>query len=308
MMIDCHVHFSGSIPTQCVWDIIKAKQWRFLAGSYEEVRESIVYDGQHGFDGFLNKFRIFDEILWDEELLSISIKAVADEIIRQDLKFVWLDFSINKYLHTIRWHKRDLISFFHREFQKYAPGRVALVLSIKYESLEQSRHKYLELIDDPIIQECIAGIDLVGDEKFFDASFYRPYFEKWAAHKKMIRVHVGEVGRVDNVKQAIENLKITNIAHGIDIIQDEELIKRAIDLDIQFDLALTSNLKIRPSLGIEHHPIHTMINKGLKCTIGSDDPVVFATSLADEYELVSKPVQDSLKTNAERFTKSYGYL
>ena len=85
-------------------------------------------------------------------------------------------------------------------------------------------------------------------------------------------------------------------------------MKNAIDLDIQFDLALTSNLKIRPSLGIENHPIHTMIDRGLKCTIGSDDPVVFATSLAKEYELISRPIQDNLKKNAERFTKSYGYL
>lgn len=307
-MIDCHVHFSGSIPTTCVWDIIQKKQWYFLAKNHDEVKESIIYDGQHGFDGFLNKFRIFDEILWDEELLSLSIKAVAEEIIKQDIKFTWLDFSINKYLHTIRSHKKDLIKFFYTEFHKYAPGRVALVLSIKYESLEQSRHKYLELIEDPLIQECIAGIDLVGDEKFFDAYFYKPYFKKWAKNHKMIRVHVGEVGRVDNVRQALEQLSITNIAHGIDIIHDDDLIKKAIDLDIQFDLALTSNLKIRPSLNIKEHPIYTMVDKGLKCTIGSDDPVVFATSLKYEYELIDPSIRESLLRNAEEFTAKYGYL
>jgi adenosine deaminase len=154
----------------------------------------------------------------------------------------------------------------------------------------------------------VAGIDLVGDEKFFDAEFYKPHFEKWSRYQKMVRVHVGEVGRVDNVKQALEQLKITNIAHGIDIIHDEELIKKAIDLDIQFDLALTSNLKIRPSLSMEAHPIHIMMDKGLKCTIGSDDPVVFATSLEDEYKLVNYPAQAILKSNAEEFTRKHGHL
>ena len=51
-----------------------------------------------------------------------------------------------------------------------------------------------------------------------------------------------------------------------------------------------------------------MVDKGLKCTIGSDDPVVFATSLKDEYQLIDPSIRESLLNNAEEFTAKYGYL
>lgn len=308
-MIDCHVHFSGSIPVGFVWDVIKSRGWDYLAGSMDDVRESVEFDGSLGFDGFLNKFRIFDELSWDEELLELSIKAVADQIITDGLDFVWLDFSINKYLHSIHWHKRDLIKFFYDKFELYAPGRVALVLSVKYESLEASRRQYLELISDDVVCECVAGLDLVGDEKFFDAEFYAPYFWEWARHNKMLRVHVGEVGRVDNVGSALRHLPITNIAHGIDIVGDLDLVALARDMRIQFDLALTSNLLIREGLSIGDHPIYNMLDLGLKCTIGSDDPVVFKTSLSREYDyIVDDSTKAVLKKTALDFTRSYGFL
>ena len=307
-MIDCHVHFSGSIPVEFIWETIKSRGWDYLAGSIEDVRESVEYDGSLGFDGFLNKFRIFDELLWDEELLELSIKAVADRIIADGLDFVWLDFSINKYLHSIHWQKRDLIRFFYEKFKFYAPGRVALVLSVKYESLEVSRRQYLELISDDVVRECVAGLDLVGDEKFFDAGFYAPYFREWAKYNKMLRVHVGEVGRVDNVESALRCLPITNIGHGIDIVGDPDLVSLARDLGVQFDLALTSNLLIRDGLNMRNHPIYEMLDMGLKCTIGSDDPTIFKTNLSREFGYVGDSAKAVLKKNALDFTKSYGFL
>lgn len=308
-MIDCHVHFSGSIPTDFVWQTIKEREWYFLADSYEKVKEAIEYDGDHGFDGFLNKFKIYDEMEWDEELLRLSIKSVSDNIIKENLDFVWLDFSINKYLHTMKWHKVDLINFFYMNFNAYVPNKVALVLSIKMESLETTRRQYLDLIDNSDVSQCVAGIDLVGDEQYFEADFYKPYLKKWADAGKMVRVHVGEVGRIKNVADALEKLDITNIAHGIDIVDDPRLMGLARQRNIQFDLAISSNLLIRDDLTVHNHPVHKMLDSGLYCTLGSDDPAIFKTCLAHEYDyIIDNTKQNILKETASKFTRSYGYL
>lgn len=306
-MIDCHVHFSGSIPVEFIWSTIKQRGWTYLAASESQVHEAIVYDGKHGFDGFLNKFELFDEIIWDEKLIIESIEAVSKRIIELNLNYVWLDFSINKYLRTINMHKIDLINLFSEYFRIYAPGRIALVLSIKMESLEETRKQYLDLIQHKDVQNNIAGIDLVGDEQYFDADFYKPYLRKWSDHSKMVRVHVGEVNRVSNVKDALMKLDITNIAHGIDIIADDSLVDLALKRDIQFDLALTSNFMIRQDLNINNHPIHEMMRRGLRCTLGSDDPIVFNTNLHKEYEyIIDKTKRKLLSDNAFKFTQQYG--
>jgi adenosine deaminase len=125
----------------------------------------------------------------------------------------------------------------------------------------------------------------------------------------MVRIHAGEVGRIDNVRKAIENLTITNMAHGIDIANDENLMALAKRKNIQFDLALTSNLLIRKDLTTHNHPLYKMMEHGLNCTISSDDPVIFNTTLANEYTLVhDTKIIETLKHNSRKFTNKYGYL
>lgn len=308
-MIDCHVHFSGSIPTEFVWQTIKDKNWTYLANNHQQVIQAIKYNGQHGFDGFLHCFKIYDEIIWDEQLITQSIQAVSNKIKNDGIQFTWMDFSINKYLHTLNWHKIDIIKHFHNCFNTHLPNQIALVLSIKMESLEATRKQYLNLIDTPDVRECVAGIDLVGDEAYFDHEFYKPYLKKWYEHGKMVRIHAGEVGRIDNVRKTIENLTITNIAHGIDITNDENLMALAKRKNIQFDLALTSNLLIRKDLTTHNHPLYKMMEHGLNCTISSDDPVIFNTTLANEYALIhDTKIIETLKHNSRKFTNKYGYL
>jgi len=38
----------------------------------------------------------------------------------------------------------------------------------------------------------------------------------------------------------------------------------------------------------EPHPIHEMLKQGLYCTVNSDDPTMFSTSLIEEYRLLAK--------------------
>ena len=304
MKIDTHIHFGGSIPTQTIWEIIQENKLYELAGTQKEVEEGMIFKGG-GFEGFLDKFKILDEIEWNEEILDKTIKAVSDTF--EDLDFVWLDFSINKYLRYMKMSKYELIQFFHDKFKEYSKSEVALVLSIKYESLDASKRSYMKLIEEEKIANLIAGIDLVGDESRFEISDFDG-LKPWYEAGKMVRLHVGEMGHDDHVIGALRNLPITNIAHGIDIIRDLEAIKIAKDKDIQFDLALTSNLKIREMKNMEEHPISIMDQFGLKLTLGSDDPVVFGTNLDNEFALINDELAKKCQGQSLKFCQKFGYL
>ena len=302
MLIDTHVHFGGSIPVATIWEIT---QGQHLSISYEEVHKRTIYDGTGGFGGFLDKFLLLDEIIWNEDLLDSSIKAVAKNL-KND--FTWLDFSINKYLRHMELEQHELIQLFYEAFQRYCPNKVALVLSIKYESSDATKRKYIDLINDDRVNRYLAGIDLVGDESKFKVKDFLSLSD-WYDAGKMVRLHVGEMGHENHVVQALKNLKITNIAHGIDIVDDEDAYKLARDVDIQFDLALTSNLKIRQYKDMSEHPLYKMHQLGLRLTLGSDDPVVFETNLRQEYDLVGdKNIADSCVINSVEFCRKYGYF
>ncbi len=282
--IDCHRHLGGSINVDFIWDTIQKFNLKHLAESREDVcRQMTFYPNEiRDFHRFLDKFRILDEITWNEELIDASIKSISADLESENVHYAWIDFSINKYMH-IGWHKHEAIKFIYDSFERHRPGGVGLILSLKYESMRASQRQYSKLIEHPIAADCLIGIDLVGDESYFDYEFYKPIFEEWNEAGKITRAHVGESQSSDNVRKAIKGLNATNIAHGLKIFNDECLLKLALDAGVTFDMAITSNYLTGVWKDPQIHPSTAMIRAGLKVTIGSDDPVICSTTLENEF-------------------------
>jgi adenosine deaminase len=287
-MIDPHVHLGGSIPPSFVWKTIKEQQAWHLAETETDVIEAMTFapTERRDFHRFLDKFRILDQIDWTPELIKDSIKAVCDDIAAQGLDHVWMDFSINKYMDAgVKWHKHEMVKYIYDCFEECLPGKVGLILSIKYESLEASQRKYAKLIEHEIAAQCLIGIDLVGNEDYFDADFYAPIFKAWSAEGKMTRAHVGESGHADNVRKAIEVMGVTNVAHGFKIHDYDCLCDLAKERNVTFDMAITSNYITGTWTDPTCHPSLAMLRRGLRVTLGSDDPVQCGTTLAKEYKI-----------------------
>lgn len=285
--IDTHRHFGGCIPVWWVWEIIQKRGWSFLGENQNDVTAAMTFtEGEpYGFHRFLDKFRILDRIKWDEELIDGSIAAVCSELEKENLDYCWLDFSINKYMQSLNWHKKEAIQFIHAAFERYRPRKVGLVLSLKYESMRASQRQYAKLIDDPDVVDLLFGLDLVGDEAYFDYEFYKPIFREWRRAKKMTRAHVAESQAAINGFNAIMYLNVSNIAHGLKMMQSGSMIEMAETHGVTFDLGISSNFLTDVWINREWHPMNIMLNNGLRVTLGTDDPVQCSSTLAGEFEL-----------------------
>jgi adenosine deaminase len=73
------------------------------------------------------------------------------------------------------------------------------------------------------------------------------------------------------------------IGHGLHIINDPDLIQLVIDNDITLELCPTSNLLTGSIPAIEAHPFKKLIEAGVKTTINTDDPSLFAIDWKSEY-------------------------
>lgn len=311
MNVDTHLHLSGCISPGFVWDTINRLNMPFLGESLEDVTNQMTYgpEEHRTFNRFLDKFRLLDQIPWTEEILDLAISDASKYLHHNEIDYAWIDFSINKYM-CIGWHKYEAIKFIHDRFNHHAFGKVGLVLALKYEYPRSGQKIYSKLIDNDEIKQYLIGIDLVGDEAYFDAEFYADILSDWVKCGKMVRAHVGESQPVVNIRSAIEQLSVTNVAHGIKIVDDEKLMMQASQVDVTFDLCITSNYETGVLSQSTEHPILKMAKNGLKITLGSDDPIQFSTSLPAEYEKAKKigvtnEMIDSMRRlsveNAKRF-------
>jgi len=286
MKYDTHRHLGGSIPIDWIWRVIRDLGLKHLAEDRSDVVTAMTFapNEHRDFYRFLSKFTILDHMPWTEGLIASSIKSVCDELEQEKIDYCWLDFSINKYMDALKWHKHEAIKFVHECFETYRPGGVGLVLSLKYESTKASQRQYADLINNPDIADRLIGLDLVGDEEQFDYKFYQPIFKEWKNAGKMLRAHVAESQSAENGLHAIQHLGVTNIAHGIKMIESE-MMEIALDHDITFDLGLTSNYLTGVWTNPDYHPIIALIDTGQKVTLGTDDPIQCSITLDDEFIL-----------------------
>lgn len=97
--------------------------------------------------------------------------------------------------------------------------------------------------------------------------------------------HAGEAAGPASVRGAIEALGAERIGHGIRILEDPELVARVAEARIPLEVCPTSNVVLGIVGSLEEHPLPRLLEAGLVVTLNSDDPSMFRSPLAGEYDV-----------------------
>lgn len=300
-MIDLHRHLGGSIKPSVVWDIIKSQpQLRNLASSLEDVESQMTYKNDDktnlSFHKFLQKLHILNYIRWKEDDIDKVINNAIKDLSIENISLCELRFSIDKYLNHLPWDEIEVTLFVLDRIKYWAKihnVKVSPILCVKHEAPKINSKRISKLIHHWKVAEEVAGIDFVGAESHFDNKFLMDCFRYWKLCGKGLLLHAGETQGAENVRFAIEKLKVNRIAHGITAADGENnlILQMAKINNIAFDIALTSNFYtgvVPMAEEVPYHPVVKMLLKGCAVTIGTDDPATFGITLESEYELLAK--------------------
>jgi adenosine deaminase len=98
--------------------------------------------------------------------------------------------------------------------------------------------------------------------------------------------HAGELGGPESVVGALDALGADRIQHGVRAVEDPELVQRLADSPVCLDVCPSSNVMLSVAPSIEAHPLPALIAAGVRCSLNSDDPLLFGPNLLEEYEIV----------------------
>lgn len=102
--------------------------------------------------------------------------------------------------------------------------------------------------------------------------------------------HAGEEGPSAYIKEAIEELDIDRIDHGIRITEDEELMKLVADRQIPLTLCPLSNEKLKAFPDLSKYELRRMIDIGLLVCLNSDDPAYFGGYVGENYTVLIEKI------------------
>lgn len=280
MKSDPHRHFGGSISCSTIS--------KMSGLPLKEVKKRTTYSSndKHDYVSFFDKFTILDNIEWNLKLIEYSIQDVVWQLKKERIDYTEIKFSVNKYLPYVNMGIDELIAWMAYKLDEYGSKwgiKIDSILAIKYEMNKDQQLNIANSIKNDLVAEAVMGIDLVGNENYFDADFYKPIFKNWHAAGKICMAHVGEIYKPNNVEDAVYKLGVDRICHGIAAADMTDMAKYTRDNLIAFDICLTSN-HLTGVAPLKGHPVSKMLDKGFIVNIGTDDPIVLNTTIDQEYE------------------------
>ena len=141
-------------------------------------------------------------------------------------------------------------------------------------------------------QALASGVDLLGiglcsSEVGYPAAPFAPLWQRARADGLHTVAHAGEEGDASYVWEALRELKVERIDHGIRAMEDPALVAHLVDQRIPLTSCPLSNVRLKTVPSLAAHPLPEMLEAGLLVTVNSDDPAYFGGYLDDNLTAVS---------------------
>ncbi|KAL3491229.1 adenine deaminase [Aspergillus germanicus] len=132
-------------------------------------------------------------------------------------------------------------------------------------------------------KENIIGIGMGGAEKPHPPSKFARYFAECRKRGFRTCIHAGEEGPSDYVRQAVEDLQVDRIDHGIACLSDAALVVELVARRIPLTVCPVSNVKLGVVPSMDVHPLRDLLDAGVVVTINSDDPPYFGAYINENF-------------------------
>ncbi|WP_429020794.1 adenosine deaminase [Aeromonas allosaccharophila] len=133
----------------------------------------------------------------------------------------------------------------------------------------------------------IHGIGLDSGEQGNPPSKFARVFARCRELGLPVVAHAGEEGPADYIWQAINELQVCRIDHGVRSAEDPELLRYLADTRLPLTVCPLSNTRLKVFGNMAQHNVLRLLEQGLCVTINSDDPAYFGGYMGANFEALA---------------------
>ncbi|MFF2192170.1 adenosine deaminase [Streptomyces sp. NPDC058157] len=134
----------------------------------------------------------------------------------------------------------------------------------------------------------IVGFGLSNDERRGMARDFDRAFAIAREGGLLAAPHGGELTGPASVRDCLDDLHAARIGHGVRAAEDPRLLKRLADRQITCEVCPASNVALGVYERPEDVPLRTLFEAGVPMALGADDPLLFGSRLAAQYEIARR--------------------
>lgn len=310
--VELHRHLDCSVRWSTLVELAPLVGIELPEDSRQRREKFLITQPMQDLESVLKKFLNTQKVLASEEILERIAYEACEDAYNDGIRLLEL-----RYAPTFITEGHGHLSFekIHRAFvkgtqraeKKWELG-VGLIAIIQRTKNLATAASVIDFVIDH--KDSFVGVDLADNESACDPKTFIAPFDKAKAAGLHITIHSGEApGSAKWVQDSIQYLHAERIGHGVQIINDPQTLAFVRDRKIPLEVCPISNWLTQAFPSHQQHPIRQLIAQNIMITINSDDPGVFATTLTDDYQVLSDvhgfSLQDFTHANHIAFQHSF---
>ncbi|XP_072046474.1 adenosine deaminase-like [Amphiura filiformis] len=251
--VELHLHLDGAVRPASLLDIARKRGLSILTPDEEALRKLVTVDKIGDWERILGSFSFFMPIIAGDK---DALERIAYELCEDKAK-------------------EGVVYFEARFSPHFLADKDNCEWSMDCVRLAQEFQDKL-----------VAGIDLAANEAVpMDQRHIAAYQEayKCGIHRT---AHAGEFGPPENIREAIEQMKVERIGHGYAAVKDEQIYKLVQSSGVHIEVCPTSG-KMTGSIDPDFtkHPAVRFNKDDLNFSLSTDDPLLFNNTMDDELNI-----------------------
>lgn len=131
----------------------------------------------------------------------------------------------------------------------------------------------------------VVGFGLSNDERRGLARDFDRAFAIAREGGLLAAPHGGELAGPASVRDCLDDLHAQRVGHGVRAAEDPHLVRRLADTGVTCEVCPASNVALGVYDKPEDVPLRTLYDAGVPLALGADDPLLFGSRLAAQYEI-----------------------
>ena len=286
---ELHVHLDGSVRPATLVELAREQKVKLpVADADELARYMHVTDAQNLLD-YLARFKVTLSVMQRPDALERIAFEMVEDGVKDGVRYQEIRYSPILHTHkgmplteTVEAPLRGL----RRAEKKFGVRTALIICGIRNMSPDTS----LELAALTVAYKGrgVVAFDLAGAEYNFPAKKHKEAFYKVIDAHVGATIHAGEAYGAESIAQALHYCRADRIGHGTRLYEDPELEQYITDRRIPLEICITSNVQTKAVPSYEAHPVRRYFDLGMVVSLNTDNRLMSATTLTDEYLLAHK--------------------
>lgn len=282
---ELHLHIEGTLEPEMVFDLARKHGVKLKYPSVEALRSA--YDF-HNLQSFLDIYYEGANVLRDEDDFHAMTAAYIARV--HDQGVVHVEVFFDPQTHTERGIAfGSVVGGIRRALdearEKLGITSKLILCFLRHLSADDAMRTLEQALP---FKECIHAVGLDSSEVGHPPSKFSAVFGRARDEGFLTVAHAGEEGPPAYIYEALDDLRVSRIDHGVRSEEDPALMKRLAAENMPLTVCPLSNVKLGVFKRIEDHNLKRMLDRGVRVTVNSDDPAYFGGYLLENFVAVHR--------------------